>query len=81
MISYPVSGFFSACFTLPVTPDFLLSVLLSESFPLASPAPHVMGSRLLSYQKNTWLRMMCCLQIIWWKNKKFLEVMECYHSA
>ena len=32
---------------------------------------NVTGSRLLLYQKNTWLRMMCCLQIIWWENKKF----------
>ena len=27
---------------------------------------NVMGLRLLSYRKNTWLRTMCCLQIIWW---------------
>ena len=32
---------------------------------------NVTGSRLLSYRKNTWLRMMCCLQIIWWENRKF----------
>ena len=31
---------------------------------------HVMGLRLLSYQKNMWLRMMCCLQIIWQENRK-----------
>ena len=30
----------------------------------------VTGSRLLLYQKNTWLRTMYCLQIIWWKNRK-----------
>ena len=29
-----------------------------------------MGLRLLSYRKNMWLRMMCCLQIIWWENRK-----------
>ena len=27
----------------------------------------VTGSKLLSYWKNMWLRMMCCLQIIWQK--------------
>ena len=32
---------------------------------------YVKGSRLLSYRKNTWLRTMCCLQIIRWENKKF----------
>ena len=32
---------------------------------------NVKGSRLLSYRKNTWLRTMCYLQIIWWENKKF----------
>ena len=32
---------------------------------------NVMGSRLLSYWKNVWLRMMCCLRIIWQENKKF----------
>ena len=31
---------------------------------------NVMGLRLLSYRKNTWLRMMCCLQIIWWENRR-----------
>ena len=30
----------------------------------------VTGSRLLSYRKNTWLRTMCCLQIIWRENMK-----------
>ena len=30
----------------------------------------VTGSRLLLYQKNTWLRTMCYLQIIWWENRK-----------
>ena len=30
----------------------------------------VTGLRLLSYRKNTWLRMMCCLQIIWQENRK-----------
>ena len=30
----------------------------------------VMGLRLLSYWKNTWLGMMCCLQIIWQENRK-----------
>ena len=34
---------------------------------------NVMGSRLLLYQKSTLLRMMCCLQIIWWENKKFQQ--------
>ena len=29
-----------------------------------------MGLRLLSYWKNMWLRMMCCLQIIWRENRK-----------
>ena len=29
-----------------------------------------MGLRLLLYQKNMWLRMMCCLQIIWQENRK-----------
>ena len=28
---------------------------------------YVRGSRLLSYWKNTWLRMIYCLQIIWWE--------------
>ena len=31
---------------------------------------NVMASRVLSYWKNTWLRMMCCLQIIWRENRK-----------
>ena len=31
---------------------------------------YVTGSRLFSYQKNMWLRTMCCLQIIWWENRK-----------
>ena len=34
---------------------------------------HVMGSRLLLYRKNMWLRMMCCLQIIWQENRKFQQ--------
>ena len=34
---------------------------------------YVTGSRLLSYRKNTWLRTVCCLQIIWWENKKFQQ--------
>ena len=36
----------------------------------ASYCCNVTGSRLLSYLKNTWLRTMCCLQIIWWENRK-----------
>ena len=31
----------------------------------------VTGSRLLLYRKNMWLRMIYCLQIIWWENRKF----------
>ena len=31
---------------------------------------NVTGSRLLLYQKNMWLRRMCCLQIIWQENRK-----------
>ena len=31
---------------------------------------NVTGSRLLSYQKNTWLRTIYCLQIIWQENRK-----------
>ena len=34
---------------------------------------NVTGSRLLSYRKNTWLRTMCCLQIIGQENKKFQQ--------
>ena len=30
---------------------------------------YVKGSRLLSYRKDTWLRTVCCLQIIWWENR------------
>ena len=31
---------------------------------------YVKGLRLLLYRKNTWLRTMCCLQIIWRENRK-----------
>ena len=34
---------------------------------------NVMGSRLLSYRKNMWLRTMCCLQISWQENRKFQQ--------
>ena len=34
---------------------------------------NVTGSRLLLYWKNTWLRMMYCLQIIWWENRGFWQ--------
>ena len=32
---------------------------------------YVMGSRLLLYWKNMWLKMKYCLQIIWRENRKF----------
>ena len=32
---------------------------------------YIMDSRLCPHQKNTWLRMIYCLQIIWWENRKF----------
>ena len=48
---------------------FFITVLLYIKRYLG-PIRNVTGSRLLSYQKNTWLRTMCCLQIIWQENRK-----------
>ena len=40
---------------------------------LISKVCNVTGSRLLPYQKNTWLRTIYCLQIILWENMKFQQ--------
>ena len=51
---------------------FLPKTGLREKQLLQDPGyvKDVMGLRLLLYWKNMWLRMMCCLQIIWRENRE-----------
>ena len=51
---------------------FLPKTSLQEKQLLQDPGyvKDVMGLRLLLYWKNMWVRMMCCLQIIWRENRE-----------
>ena len=55
---------------LPCTPPAIHAPLWTDFLTHACENITVTGSRLLLYWKNTWLRTMCCLQIIWRKNRK-----------